>query len=130
MMPSGRLNERNMRMAMRRMGMTTENLEDVTEVIIRRRSEEIVVEQPEVTVLTVQGMKTYQIAGNSRTRPLGSGPTPAASTNSAPAGPPEEDVELVMGQAGVDRAAAIRALNEANGEPAEAILKLLSKRKG
>ena len=43
-------------------------------------------------------------------------------------GPPEEDVQLVMDQAEVDRDEAIEALRAADGAPAEAILKLLSAR--
>ena len=130
MMPGGRMNDRNVRMMMKRMGMTTEELEDVEEVIIRRRSEEVVLGNPSVTVVTVQGVKTYQIAGEPVVRPRGSSPTPSAPpAPAAPAPLPEEDVALVMGQAQVDRPTAEAALREASGEPAEAILRLLSRRK-
>jgi nascent polypeptide-associated complex subunit alpha len=132
MMPGGRMNDRNVRMMMRRMGMTTEELEDVEEVIIRRRSEEIVLGNPSVTVVTVQGVRTYQIAGDALVRPRGTPSAPTAAGPVAPAPPPplpEEDVTLVMGQAQVDRPTAESALREASGEPAEAILRLLSRRK-
>ena len=130
MMPGGRMNDRNVRMMMKRMGMTTEELDDVEEVIIRRRSEEVVLADPSVTVVTVQGVKTYQIAGEPVVRPRGSSPAP--STPAPPAAPtalPEEDIALVMGQAQVDRPTAEAALRETSGEPAEAILRLLSRRK-
>ena len=129
MMPSGRMNERNMRLAMRKMGMTTENLDDVQEVIIRRAKEEIVIEHAEVTMVTVQGMKTFQVMGEVRTRPVGTA-SAAPKVAAPPAGPPEEDIELVMSQSGADRPSAIAALKESHGEPAEAILKLLAKKKG
>jgi nascent polypeptide-associated complex subunit alpha len=143
MMPGGRMNERNMRLMMKRMGMSTETLPDVEEVVIRRAQEEIVIEGAEVTVVTVQGVKTYQIVGETHTRPKGSSAPPSsgsaapsgheasavAHAPTAPVGPPEEDIELVMSQGQVDREAAIRALKDANGEPAEAILRLLSHRK-
>ncbi len=45
----------------------------------------------------------------------------------APAGPPEEDIHLVMEQANVSREEAIEALFQSGGEPAEAILKILSR---
>lgn len=125
------MNDRNMKLMMKRMGMTTETLTDVEEVIIRRAQDEMVVEKPEVTVITVQGVKTFQIVGETKSRPKGSGPTSTGSAPAAPAppaGPPEEDIELVMSQASVDRETAIRALKAANGEPAEAILKLMSHR--
>ncbi|EQD26963.1 Nascent polypeptide-associated complex protein (nac) [mine drainage metagenome] len=115
------MNDRNVRMMMKRMGMTTEELEDVEEVIIRRRSEEVVLGNPSVTVVTVQGVKTYQIAGEPVVRPRGSAPTPSPAAPVAPAAPPplpEEDVSLVMGQAQVDRPTAEAALREAAGEPA------------
>lgn len=138
MMPGGRMNERNMRMMMKRMGMTTETLSDVEEVVIRRANEDVVIEGAEVTVVTVQGVKTFQIVGEVKTRAKGSAPagTSAGASSSAPAappppaGPPEEDVELVMEQAQVDHATAVKALKEAGGEPAEAILRLLSQRRG
>ncbi len=130
MMPGGRMNDRNVRMMMKRMGMTTEELDDVEEVIIRRRSEEVVLADPSVTVVTVQGVKTYQIAGEPVVRPRGSSPAPSAPTAPAAAAAlPEEDIALVMGQAQVDRPTAEAALRETSGEPAEAILRLLSRRK-
>ena len=39
---------------------------------------------------------------------------------------PEEDVELVATQANVSKEEARKALEECNGEPAEAIIKLMS----
>lgn len=135
MIPGGRMNERTMRMMMKRMGMSTQAMEDVVEVIIRRARDEIVLDHPEVTEVVVQGMKTYQVVGEPRTRALGAEgtPSPAAAppaASPAPAGPPEEDVELVMAQAQVDRTTALKALSDAHGEPAEAILKLMSRRTG
>lgn len=133
------MNDRNMRLMMKRMGMSTESLSDVEEVVIRRANEDLVIEGAEVTIVTVQGVKTFQIVGNPKSRPKGSSSAPAAGTGSAqapsvapaaPAGPPEEDIQLVMEQAGVDHATALRALKDAGGEPAEAILRLLSQRKG
>ena len=134
MIPGGRMNERTMRMMMKRMGMSTQAMEDVVEVIIRRARDEIVLDHPEVTEVVVQGMKTYQVVGEPRTRALGaegaSSPAASPAAPPAPAGPPEEDVELVMTQAQVDRATALQALSDAHGEPAEAILKLMSRRTG
>jgi len=132
MMPGGPRNERQMQMMMRRLGMTTEPVDGVEEVVIRKKDEEIVLKGAEVTILTMQGVRTYQVIGNPVTRPR----SRAAESTTAgtvvappvPAGPPEEDVQLVMEQAGVERAEAISALRAADGAPAEAILHLLSKR--
>ena len=129
MMPGGPRNDRQMQMMMRRLGMTTEPLDGVEEVVIRTKDKEIVFARPEVTALTVQGVKTYQVIGEPRTQPRSHPPTAApAAAPSAPSGPPEEDVALVMEQANVDRSEAVAALRATDGAPAEAILRILSKR--
>ncbi|MEM0129425.1 MAG: nascent polypeptide-associated complex protein [Thermoplasmata archaeon] len=126
---------RQMQRMMRQLGLTTEPIDGVEEVVIRTREKELVFAKPEVTILTVQGTRTYQVVGTPTARARGAGsPAPAgtaaASTGApaAPTGPPEEDIELVMRQADVSREQAIEALFLARGEPAEAILQLLSRR--
>ncbi len=132
MIPGGPRNQRQMELMMRRMGMKTEPIDDVQEVIVRTRTKEHVFSQPEVTILTVQGVRTYQVVGQPEIRARGSGPSPtgspAASTAPpAPTGPPEEDIQLVMDQAQVSREEAIEALFRAHGAPAEAIMQLLTR---
>jgi nascent polypeptide-associated complex subunit alpha len=129
MIPGGPRNQRQMEMMMRRLGMTSEPLPDVEEVVVRTRTKEHVFAQPEVTVLTVQGVRTYQVVGEPVVRPRGAAADSAARPAGpvAPAGPPEEDVRLVMEQANVPREEAIEALREAHGEPAEAIMKILAR---
>ncbi len=132
MLPGGRVNERQMKMMMKRLGMTTEPIENVEEVIIRTRDQEHVIKDPEVTLLMVQGVRTYQVVGEATVRPRSSatgsesGEIPA--TAAGPGGPPEEDIQLVMDQTGAPRAEAVAALESAGGAPAEAILSLLSRR--
>ena len=129
MLPGGPRNPRQMQMMMRRLGMTTESVPDVEEVVIRTKTKEHLFVAPEVTVLTVQGVRTYQVVGTPEVRPRSAG-APAASAAaapSAPAGPPEEDVRLVMEQANVSREEAIEALLQSNGAPAEAIMKILTR---
>ena len=128
MIPGGPRNARQMEQMMRRLGMTSEPIPEVEEVIVRTRSTEHVFERPEVTVLTVQGVRTYQVVGQSvvRSRSAGS-PSNAAAGVAPPSGPPEEDVRLVMDQANVSREEALEALFQAKGEPAEAIMKILTR---
>ncbi|MCI4323249.1 MAG: nascent polypeptide-associated complex protein [Thermoplasmata archaeon] len=134
MIPGGRMNPRQMQLMMKRMGLTSEPISGVEEVIVRTATEEHHFRKPEVTILTVQGVKTYQIVGEPEVRPRGAcapaekAPSTAPTAPAAAAGPPEEDVELVISQTGVDRPTAISALRDAHGEPAEAILQLLSRR--
>jgi nascent polypeptide-associated complex subunit alpha len=133
MIPGGPRNARQMQLMMRRMGMTTEDVPDVEEVIVRTKTKEHVFRAPEVTILTVQGVRTYQVVGNPevRARSAGAPSTSAAAVPAAapaaPSGPPEEDIRLVMEQANVSREEAIEALFQAKGAPAEAILQILSR---
>lgn len=119
-------------MLMRRMGMTTEPVPGVEEVIVRTATKEHVFRAPEVTILTVQGVRTYQVVGQPEVRARTAGPAGApsgapASAPAAPVGPPEDDVRLVMEQANVSREEAIEALTATNGAPAEAILRILTR---
>ena len=132
MLPGGARNAHQMQLMMRRMGMTTEGMDGVLEVIIRTREKEHVFQQPEVTILTVQGVRTYQVVGTPEVRARSAAaPAPpggAPTTPPPPTGPPEEDIQLVVEQAGVSRDEAIEALDETDGAPAEAILKILARR--
>ncbi len=128
MIPGGPRNQRQMEQMMRRLGMTSETVPDVEEVIVRTRTKEHVFRAPEVTVLTIQGVRTYQIVGEpvvQNRSAAGSASAPAAAPSRA--GPPEEDIRLVMEQANVSREEAVEALFRANGEPAEAIMQILAR---
>jgi nascent polypeptide-associated complex subunit alpha len=136
MLGGGPHNQRQMQMAMRRLGMSTEEVPDVEEVIVRTKTKDIVFVAPEVTVLTVQGVRTYQVVGTAENRPHGvGGAAPVSRTGGAapapapPPGPPDEDIQLVMDQAQVSRPDAIEALLQSSGEPAEAIMKLMTRRR-
>lgn len=103
---------------MRQMGIKMEDIEDVEVVIIRTKDKEYVFEDAEVSKMTAQGQTTWQLAGEPTIRPR------------APAEPVKlevsaDDVKLVMEQANVDEKTARKALEDANGQPAEAILKLM-----
>lgn len=132
MIPGGPRNAKQMQMMMRRLGMTTREVDGVEEVIIRTRDQEHYFRSPEVTIMTVQGVTTYQVVGEPELRPRGA--TPSAGGAAVPVGPPppsgpaEEDVALVMEQANVPRDEALAALRESDGAPAEAIMKILSRR--
>ncbi len=132
MLPGGARNAHQMQLMMRRMGMTTEEMDGVLEVIIRTKEKEHVFQQPEVTILTVQGVRTYQVVGTPEVRARGATAAPssgaATAAPPAPSGPPEEDIQLVVDQAGVTRDEAIEALEATDGAPAEAILKILARR--
>jgi nascent polypeptide-associated complex subunit alpha len=126
--PGGARNPRQMEQMMRRLGMTTEPVPDVEEVIVRTRTKEHVFRAPEVTILTVQGVRTYQVVGQPEVRARSAAPAAASAPGpAATSGPPEEDIRLVMEQANVPREEAVEALFQAHGEPAEAIMLILSR---
>jgi nascent polypeptide-associated complex subunit alpha len=108
---------RDAKRMMQKMGMKIDEIAGVTEVLIRTTTREIVIEEPAVTSIVVQGQKMYQITGGSvRER------TPSAQA--APAEVPEEDAKLVAAQTGKTIDEAKAALKESGGDLAEAILKL------
>ena len=114
------VNPRQMQQAMKKMGIKQTDMNNVTEVIIRTRDKEIVITNAEVVLVEMQGSRNYQVSGDEEIRPLGS--ASAAATVSFPAG----DIELVMSQTGCDKERAVKALEEADGQPAEAILKIMT----
>jgi nascent polypeptide-associated complex subunit alpha len=107
---------------MQRMGMSMDGVDDVQEVIIRTPSKEIVVEQPEVAILNMQGQKIYQVIGGivserAPQKTSGAPPKPAVS---------EEDARLVADQTGKSLEEAKQALMDCEGDLAKAILLLQS----
>lgn len=117
------VNPKKLNAMMRQMGIEMEELDDVESVIIKTADREIVFNDAQVTKVTQQGQSSWQVVGTPLERKL-------ASAKEAPAQAPapkfgEADIKLVMEQAKVTREQAITALEEADGEPAEAIVKLL-----
>ena len=62
-----KFDSRNARRMMQRMGMQMQEFSSVTRVIIQSPGKEIVIEQPTVTSINVQGQKMYQITGGKAT---------------------------------------------------------------
>ncbi len=98
------------------MGMNMDSVTDVKEVVIRTPEKEIIIEQPEVAILQVQGQKIYQVAGGK------------VSEKAAERGfkVSEEDARLVADQTGKSVDEARKALEESQGDLAKAILLLQS----
>lgn len=113
---------------MRRMGVDFQQLEDVTEVLIRFPDKELVIPQAQVLVMQAQGDDIYQVVGKSEERGLTvsteseevSAPTPVQTFT-------DEDVQLVASQANVSEDEAREALRSADGNLAKAIIVLTEK---
>ena len=108
-----RINPRETRRMMQRMGLNMNQLE-VEEAIFRTKDKEIRIENPEVAILKMQGQKIFQVTGGHMTETaLEKKPTI-----------PDEDVQLVAQQAKVTLERARAALEQTNGDLAQAILLL------
>ena len=101
---------------MQKMGMKVDEVPAVSQVIIRTAGKDIVIEEPNVTLVTVQGQAMYQIAGGRVLEAV-----PEAPVQNAPV---ELDVQLVAQQTGKPLEEARKALAEAGGDLAKAILTL------
>ncbi len=108
---------------MQRMGMNMDTVADVQQVILRTPSKDIVIDEPEVAILQVQGQKMYQVVGGqvSEQAPSQRGTATAAKPVFS-----EEDVQLVADQTGKSLEKAKDALKECGGDLAKAILLLQS----
>ena len=119
-----RMNPREQKRMMQRMGMNMDSVGDVQQVIIRTADKDIVIDDPEVAILQVQGQKMYQVIGGqvSEQAPSQRGATAAAAKPTFS----EEDVQLVADQTGRSLEKAKEALQECGGDLAKAILLLQS----
>ena len=119
-----RMNPREQKRMMQRMGMNMDAVADVQQVIIRTAEKDIVIDEPEVAILQVQGQKMYQVIGGqvSEQAPSQLGKTAAAAKPAFS----EEDVQLVADQTGKSLEKAKEALQECGGDLAKAILLLQS----
>ena len=103
---------------MQRMGMNMGAMPEVEQVVFKTSTKEIIVENPEVTVMEMQGQKIFQVMGERITE----------KTVEKAVKIPEEDVQLVAAQANVSPEQARAALEQTKGDLAQAIL-LLSQTK-
>ena len=116
MMP-GRMNPRQMQQMMKRFGINVREIENVEEIIIRTDTKEYIFDNAEVTVMDAQGQKTYQISGRPRILERKGKVEEKEEI-------PQDDINLVAEQTGKSKELAKKALEETNGDIAEAILKL------
>ncbi len=109
-----KMDNRQARRAMERLGINMKELPDVQEVIIRTSDKELHITNATVSEVNAQGNRVFQVAGE------------VEETEVEKKAFNEEDIVLVQQQAGVNRERAMAALTEADGEVARAILKLTS----
>ena len=127
------MNPRMLQQMMKQLGITVEELDDVQRVVIETPTKDIVFTTPAVSAMKSQGQTTYQVQGEPQVMAKGQAqakatdaPTPAEVGAPEPKGPlfSEDDVAMVMQAAAVNREQARKALEEADGEVATAIVRL------
>jgi len=114
----------NQKQMMKQMGIKTEDIGRVLEVIIKTEDKQYVLDRPDVQLMKAQGQNIFTITGEYEIVEPGEGGEEGEGGLRIPA----EDIELVAQQAGVSEEEAREALEECGGEPAEAIIHLMSKR--
>jgi nascent polypeptide-associated complex subunit alpha len=119
-----RMDSRRARRMMKQMGMNMNEHGDIKRVILQGDDREIVIEGPQVTSINVQGTKMYQIAGGRETERKPSTVPETVEGEEVLPEVPEEDILLVAQQANVSIGVAKRALEENDGDLAQAIIKL------
>ena len=98
-------NPKDMQKVMKQMGIKQEEI-DADEVIIKTSGKNIVIKNPQVTKINMQGHETFQVVGDIH-----------EEFN-------EDDVKTVMEQTGCSKKEAEKALEDSDGDLAEAILRL------
>lgn len=107
-----KMDNRNARRMMERMGINMKEIPNVQEVVIKTTDKEMHIKNPSVSEVIAQGNRVFQVAGDVEEVDV------ERETYN------EEDVLLVQQQTGANKERAIAALKESDGEVARAILKL------
>jgi nascent polypeptide-associated complex subunit alpha len=109
-----KMDNRQTRRAMERLGINMKEIPGVQEVIIKTTDKEMHIKDASVSEVVAQGQRIFQVMGEVEEVEV-----EKEAFN-------EEDILLVQQQANVTREKAMAALEESDGEVARAILKLTS----
>ena len=106
------MNPRKMQQMMKQLGIQQVEIQ-ATEVIIKTKDKNLVITDPSVSKVNMMGQETFQISGAVHEEEVSSVPDIS-----------EEDIRMVMEQTGASKLAAKKAIEDAHGDLAEAILNL------
>lgn len=110
------VNPRQMQQMMKKMGVTQKEI-DAIEVVIKTENQEIIITDPQVSVVNMMGQETYQIVGVSHVREK---QLDEEEVN-------ESDIQEIVNQTGCSSDVARETLIANNGDLAAAILELMNK---
>jgi len=108
------INPKQMERMMKQMGIKQTPIE-ASEVIIRCEGKDLVIFNPEVSMVDMMGQRTFQVTGKAQERAHDTRPEIT-----------EEDISTVMSQAKVSEEKARQALEDSDGDIAQAIISLSS----
>lgn len=106
-----KLDAKKMQAVMKQMGIKQEDI-DAERVIIETEDKTIIINNPSVTKINMQGQESFQITGD------------VSEEASEEEGISEQDIKTIMEKTGCSEEKAEKALQEADGDLAEAILSL------
>ena len=106
------MNPKQMAQIMKQMGIKNETVDAVRVIVEKADGTKTVVEPAQVILVEMQGQKSLQVSGT------------FTETSGSAADALPDDVQLIMDETGCTQEDAQKALDEAKGDLAEAILKL------
>ena len=109
MLGMGGMDPAKMAGMMKKLGINQEEIDAERVIIEKRDGDKIVIDNPSVQKVTMQGQDSFQIAGD---------------VSEESSGLSEDDVKLVVEKTGKNEEEVRKVLEEVNGEVAEAIVKL------
>jgi nascent polypeptide-associated complex subunit alpha len=113
------LDPKKMQAMMRQIGISQENI-DATKVTIETPEGKIIIENPQVAKVKMQGQVSFQISGDVLEE---------SKEEESEESKLEEDLKTIMEQTGVDKGIAAIELEKNNGDIAETIIALSNKKK-
>ena len=105
----GKIDPKRIEGMMKKMGIAQQNI-DAKRVIIECEGENIIIDEPNVVKINMQGQESFQVTGEPHTE---------ASEEFS-----EDDVKMVMEKTGKDRDDVVEALKNSGGDIASAIMEL------
>lgn len=114
---------RDLERQLRKMGLKVEELKDVKLVLIETGDREIMIENPQVIVMTMKDQKIYQIVATKVKEVREEAPREQGETLS------EEDIKFVAEQAGIGYEEAREILKKTGGDIAKALI-MIQEEKG
>lgn len=108
----GGINPKQMQGMMKKMGISQEEISAERVIIEKSDGSKIIISEPSVTKIKMQGQETFQIAGD------------ISETADEENEISDEDIETIMEKTGCDKETARETLEKNNGDLAETILEL------